>query len=771
MPSDTARTPKAAASRRKIVFWIGLLAFLIGAVEAGQPLETFLQSTRNLLRSRPASGDIVLVAIDDKSLKEINTWPWPRKYHAILAEKLAAKGAKEIFFDINLTSASDRANDRAFEAALARLGGRVTLASRFVMDPISGTRTDYLPIPEFRKHARLANTNVRYNHQGAVLDLPYALNHGSKPQSSMAAAIAGREGRAGETFPIDYSIDPSSIPVVSAIDVIRGSAKAELLAGRQVLVGLAALQIGDIYFAPGRGQLPGAYLHALGAETLKSGTPVDAGWLIPFACASALTLLSTLVRGDRVMIGILFGGAVLFLIAPFVTDAILVSTAIVASLVLLLGVGGSLAWSNFRSFHRRRGTTNPISGMPNFNALRQDPKGAPHALIVAKIRNYAEVTASLPASHEKTLVDQIGNRLKAGGAERQLFQGDGGVFVWFSETPSTAELEDHLAALHVLFRSPVTVAGDQIDLTVCFGVDDIPDRSISNRLSSALVAADDAAHEGVKWKWYDPSSLEGTSWKFSLLSQLDAAIISGDVWVAYQPKLDLRTGAPVGAEALIRWTHPEKGPINPLDFILVAEQQDRVENLTAFVLDEAVRTAALINSRKVPFGIAVNISARLISNPVLTTMVEQALSKHGLPPERLTLEITETAALATTPGDLEPLNRLRRMGVRISIDDYGTGLSTLEYLKKVPADEIKIDRSFIQSLRENKSDRLMVHSTVELAHSLGRVVVAEGVEDAHTLNTLKAIGCDLAQGYFIGKPMTYQCLKEYHKTTLQVASA
>jgi EAL domain-containing protein (putative c-di-GMP-specific phosphodiesterase class I) len=257
---------------------------------------------------------------------------------------------------------------------------------------------------------------------------------------------------------------------------------------------------------------------------------------------------------------------------------------------------------------------------------------------------------------------------------------------------------------------------------------------------------------------HDPESLEDASWKLSMLSQLDSAIDDGEVWIALQPQLDLKTRKIIGAEALARWTHPEKGPIAASEFVAAAEQHDRIGKLTDFVLEKAVAAAAEINRHGYPFTVAVNLSARLLTDKHFTMRVAALLARHSLPARFLTLELTETAALADNGESLDMLTRLRELGIGLSIDDYGTGLSTLDYLKKIPANEIKIDQSFVKSLCDNRSDRLMVQSTVGLAHSLDRKVVAEGVENREILDALMEIGCDIAQGYIIGRPMSIESL-------------
>jgi EAL domain-containing protein (putative c-di-GMP-specific phosphodiesterase class I) len=230
------------------------------------------------------------------------------------------------------------------------------------------------------------------------------------------------------------------------------------------------------------------------------------------------------------------------------------------------------------------------------------------------------------------------------------------------------------------------------------------------------------------------------------------------VWVAYQPKLDLATKRIVGAEALARWTHPEKGPIAASEFVAAAEQSNRIGKLTDFVLEKAIAAAAQINKRGRDFSMAVNLSARLLTDKGFTLRLAAQLARHGLPASQLTLELTETAALSGSGEGLEMISRLRDLGVNISIDDYGTGLSTLEYLKKIQANEIKIDQSFVKGMVDNRSDRLMVQSTIGLAHSLGRRVVAEGVEHRDILDLLVGMGCDIAQGFAIGRPMSLDSL-------------
>jgi EAL domain-containing protein (putative c-di-GMP-specific phosphodiesterase class I) len=491
-----------------------------------------------------------------------------------------------------------------------------------------------------------------------------------------------------------------------------------------------------------------AMVHVLGAETLKRGSPIDLGyipaWLVSLAVAT-LALVRT--RGLQTA-GLLGGTALLLLLGPGVLEASLIFLDVTPALFALSMVGCRLAWLRWRN----GSFTNTVSGLPNLAALRVERNAGSQALVAARIHNYAEIASTLETDDEAALIRQLVQRLSvARSSDAKVYQGDEGVFAWFVEPG--APLANHLEALHALFRSPLSLGGQTIDAAVTFGVELGSARPLQNRLGSALVAANEAWDEGLKWKYHDPARQEEVGWRLSLLGQLDAAIDNGEVWVAYQPQLDLSQQCLVGAEALARWTHPTKGPISPVEFIAAAEQQGRIGKLTDFVLDRAIATAAAINRRGLKFTVAVNISARLLSDNGLVDRVQRLLRAHGLAPERLTLELTETEALQSSTSGPAVLEALRAAGIRIAIDDYGTGLSTLEYLRKVPANEIKIDQTFVKAMRHNRSDLIMVESTIALAHSLDRTVVAEGVEDRALLEQLAEMKCDVAQGYAIGRPM------------------
>ena len=740
---------RAVPSRLRLWSCALLFGVLIGLLHVP---ETGLRSFRSWARSHKVTSHVTVVAIDDKSLATIGQWPFPRSVHARLIDRLFELGARRVFYVANFSSSQSSKEDRVLAEAIGRHRGSVYLATRAIEQP-DGRRTMVWPIPILAAQARLANVAYSIDEDGSVSRLPSTFIADGADYPGISSILAGRE--TARDFHVDTSIDVDSVPVLSMIDVLAGRVQPELLAGRQVIVGATSDQLQDIVLVHPYGRLPSAQLFAIGTETLFEGVPRELGWLPAFGTAVALAFLALRPerRRDRIGLLLLFAGTQPLIPLLLPTTMFVSVLPTIAVFLFAAGVEGR---GLLRDSLRERSTTNQISGLLNLVALRQLGPQTDRRLVVARIHNFAEVTAALPPEGEATLIGQIASRLKLGMTGNELYHGDNGVFAWL-DAEDLGVVGERLDALHALFRSPVVVAEQNVDLVVTFGIDGDDERSVANRLGSALVAAAEAYAEGAKWREFDKAKLADAAWKLSLLSQLDAAIDEGDLWVAYQPKLDLVTRKLIGAEALVRWTHPEKGAISPIEFVAAAEQHNRIEKLTMHVLDRAVLACATINAHGIPFGIAVNLSTRLLENRAIVDAVAATLADHRLDATKLTLEITETATL-TSATSLDVLAELRALGLRISIDDYGTGLSTLDYLKKIPASEIKIDRSFVHSMLSGGSDLLMVNSTIQLAHSLGHVVVAEGVETDEVLTRLAELQCDIAQGYRIGRPMTFQDL-------------
>jgi EAL domain-containing protein (putative c-di-GMP-specific phosphodiesterase class I) len=249
---------------------------------------------------------------------------------------------------------------------------------------------------------------------------------------------------------------------------------------------------------------------------------------------------------------------------------------------------------------------------------------------------------------------------------------------------------------------------------------------------------------------YAPDRERHTHRRLTLIGELRQALDARQFVLDYQPIVHLKTGVVAGVEALVRWNHPQHGRLLPVDFVDLAEQTGLINQLTTIVLDTALGEWSGLETTT-PLTVGVNLSPRNLQDPELPQRVEDFLNLHGAAPSTLALEITENVLLTDPTRSMDCLQRLHAMGVRIVIDDFGTGYSSLSYLRRLPVNELKIDRSFIADLSSGRDD-VIVRSTIDLAHNLGLTVVGEGVESARIHDQLLALGCDTAQGSYIADP-------------------
>jgi diguanylate cyclase (GGDEF)-like protein/PAS domain S-box-containing protein len=310
---------------------------------------------------------------------------------------------------------------------------------------------------------------------------------------------------------------------------------------------------------------------------------------------------------------------------------------------------------------------------------------------------------------------------------------------------------------------PFLVDGHSLEINASIGIAIYPTHSDdpNSLIRRADVAMYEAKHKKSGYSLYDPKADQHNPGRLTMMSELRQAISQNQLSLYYQPKISLKTNECVGVEALVRWNHPEKGQILPDIFIEDAEKSGTIKSLTQWVLTTAVEQSAQWKKEGYCIEMSVNISARDFQDPALLQLIEDKISNSTLEPSCLILELTESAVMTDTKKAFDSLAKLDKMGVKLAIDDFGTGYSSLDYLKRLPVDELKIDRSFVIDMATSKNDAAIVRSTVDLAHNLGLNVVAEGVENQFSLDLLKEMGCDAMQGYFTSKPLPANEISEY----------
>jgi predicted signal transduction protein with EAL and GGDEF domain len=302
------------------------------------------------------------------------------------------------------------------------------------------------------------------------------------------------------------------------------------------------------------------------------------------------------------------------------------------------------------------------------------------------------------------------------------------------------------------FEKPFVIDDRAFEIRASIGIALYPEHGedAETLMRRADVAMYVAKRGKKQFEMYEASHDQDTALRLALMSELRHAADRDEMLLHYQPKIDLRTGEVVAVEALLRWVHPDRGTLSPDQFVAYAEQTEIINSVTRWVLDTGLRQVRAWLDAGIEMAIAINMSARNLHDPELPNTVARLLTTWKVPAERLIVEITEGIAMDSAAE--ERLKQLGAMGVRLSIDDFGTGYSSLAYLKRLPMEELKIDRSFVMAMDSNPDDAAIVRPTIDLGHNLGLRVVAEGVENLATLELLRTYGCDLAQGHFISPP-------------------
>jgi diguanylate cyclase (GGDEF)-like protein/PAS domain S-box-containing protein len=316
-------------------------------------------------------------------------------------------------------------------------------------------------------------------------------------------------------------------------------------------------------------------------------------------------------------------------------------------------------------------------------------------------------------------------------------------------------------------EQPFVIEGQVLEVGASIGIALFPahgtdSRTLLRRADVAMYAAKQK-QSGYSFHREDGSSRSPD--QLALVVELRHAVERNELVAHYQPKLHMRSGLMTRAEVLVRWDHPQRGHLSPSQFIPLAERTGLIRGVTDWLLEHAIGQCRVWQDAGAPIHIAVNVSARSLLDQGLPGKVQSTLDRWGVDARFLKIEITESSIMADPAHALAILSMLQSMGVRLSIDDFGTGYSSLTHLRELPVDEIKIDKSFVMGMRRSEADAAIVRTVIDLAHNLGKQVCAEGVEDEATWRLLKELGCDLAQGYWIARPMAADDLMEWLTST------
>ncbi|MEM7569215.1 MAG: EAL domain-containing protein [Pseudomonadota bacterium] len=411
---------------------------------------------------------------------------------------------------------------------------------------------------------------------------------------------------------------------------------------------------------------------------------------------------------------------------------------------------------------RQQARTDKETDLPNRRAFEEALDSLPPAhahvhVLAIRLERFAEIRNIIGFDVSAALITAVGENLRAVPGVAHIARLSGSILCARVDCEYGAALPTLTHDIRSALERTYTIEGIAVDVQFSMGISS-GDPASSNVLVEAMSALEQARTQQTDQAVFDPQSAQTTADNLSLMGDLLQAIDKGHVFLVYQPKYDLREGRAIGVEALVRWKDPARGMVFPDQFIPLAEETGRVDALTRYVLNQALEAQQALYAAGHPFIMSINVSGRLIGNADFT---EYALAAAQRAVGPLCFEITETAVIADPEKGMAVMQRFVDAGIEVSIDDYGSGLSSLAYLKKIPATELKIDKEFVLKIDESQRDALLVRSTVDLAHSLGMKVTAEGIETDTAAAILAGMGCDVGQGYGLGRPMELAPLFEH----------
>ncbi len=422
---------------------------------------------------------------------------------------------------------------------------------------------------------------------------------------------------------------------------------------------------------------------------------------------------------------------------------------------------------------RHRAYYDAMVGLPNLALLQERVKElsltsvsskSSFSVMLIELDRLRDINNTLGHPTGDRLLQEVGATLQGVLTDSELAAYLGaGTFAVVS--PDTNKSGVHGIARRILdvLAQPFVLGHLTIDIGATAGVAVCPEhgQECARLLQRAAIALQATRLSGGGYQLYAEDKDPYTPRRLALMGDLHQTIEREYLFVVYQPKISLRTGAVVGVEALVRWKHSEFGLIAPDEFIPIAEQTGFIKRLTLWVLHTALHQCAVWKTMGLDLAVAVNISARTLHDTQLPTQVAAEIAGAGLTAASLELEITESTIMADPVRAMDVLTQLRRMGVRLSIDDFGTGYSSLGYLKKLPVDAVKIDKSFVLGMANDEDDAVIVRSIIDVAHTLGLQVVAEGIENQESVSSLVVLGCDEAQGYYVHRPAVPAQIEEW----------
>lgn len=749
----------------------GLLLAAFSFSSIATRVDSTLAAIRMDVLERQPSGNLTVVEIDPASLSAAGDWPWPRERFAEALSNLNAAGAGMIAFDVDFSARSTPEGDAALKAAIDENPGWIVLPVFLQQDYQSKNS----PFGQIGESAILGSVNVELSSDGRARTYRRGYFIGDAYYPTLGGLLAGAAPGDVRNFQIDYGIELDKIAKVSFDDVLNNRFDKSLIESRNVIIGATAIELGDLVSTPHAAAVPGVYIHALGYESLlQNRALVSPPLWISFAVGLLVLVFGSwmsLTRKLAFSLAVQSSIALAAVVATFILQAVYPLSIAIAP--VLFATAWNIGHAIQRLYHRKErelveqksaylhhmARHDSETGLPNRPALLEDAvqrlsgdRTQTMLLVAVGIDRFREIRSAFGYANADAVVKTLSDCLKERGIAEEVYRLDRSIVAFPIYLRCETAVETAFEALRNFSNLPIAVAGQTVNVTLRAGVSPIVSGGVApdEALEEAVLALDQARKLSKTVVQWEKEGSEDPKLKLAMLNDIVSGIDRNEFQIVYQPKYSVHEDRFTDLEALIRWNHGRFGKIPPSEFIPTAEETGAIDKLTLWIVQRVILDQAYMKACGVDVMVAVNVSGKSICNPKFCDQLQTLIVSSGA---RITIEITETAVVDRPDLAIQGIERFRQNGIRLSIDDYGAGQSSLAYLKTLKAQELKLDRSLILDVGRSERDQLILKSTIDLAHALDMEVVCEGVEDAETFAILEALGFDKFQGYYFARPM------------------
>lgn len=746
----TRTRPLFASERLRHAAIALVLVLAMASVRFLYPVDMTIWLLQAKLIEKPLENEIVYVDLQPRGDSDAAIASSVNRQVLSSIQAFDHAEAELLAINVPLLRSNSPEIDEALRAELIRNRGRVVLTRDDGATNTSETRV-------MRSDAYFeAGLPIASNHLSEdILDYAWIIESPSQTGTQRLPALWSLLTETGKPSiqPIapDYTFRNQDILRVDAQELMDGyTVGASIPTGSKVVIGSARnVRI------PGKGIVPSSIIHILAAATHDKGRGAIVPWNIVVIAAFPILLICALGRLSSTRRRQAYVGLVSVVLVAIVATGllgILAEFAHTIALLVIYGICRALA-----RYKRRHLLIEPRSKLPNFVALRRDlgsDEPAPDiAVVVAKVARLDSVFTTLGPTEQERYLRQLADRLAFGQMGTTIYYDGGKYFAFGLKTAQFDDIEAHLRGLRAIATQSVEVGTRLFDVSMTIGVDQDPHRTVSNRLSSAIAAADRAREAYRPVFMITDFQSDGEDWDYSLQTRLEHALSHDRIEIALQPQYDLASGRIVGAESLARWFDQEQGQIPPERFIGQCERVGRLDELTERILSKTLDSLEAMKMSGGAPEVSINISAIQLADEGIADLIERQVVPRAIDPRGVTIELTETARIENFDVARRTIDRIKQLGLRFSIDDFGIETANLQTVYELPFDEIKIDRLFIGNLRQSTKARAITTSLVSLAREAGMISTAEGIEDNATLELVRELGCDRAQGYFLSRPL------------------